>query len=55
MNRPRPSGKRVRVILLTQVIGPLDYRLPDWMDAGVGSVVVVPLRSVDGIEQALTA
>jgi primosomal protein N' (replication factor Y) (superfamily II helicase) len=43
MNRPRPSGKRVRVVLLTQVIGPLDYRLPDWMDAGPGSVVVVPL------------
>ena len=29
MNRPKPAGKRVRVILLTQVIGPLDYRLPD--------------------------
>ena len=43
MNRPRPSGKRVRVVLLTQVIGPLDYRLPDWMNADVGSVVVVPL------------
>jgi primosomal protein N' len=43
MNRPKPSGKRVRVVLLTQVIGPLDYRLPDWMDADVGSVVVVPL------------
>ncbi len=43
MNRPKPAGKRVRVILLTQVIGPLDYRLPDWMDAQVGSVVVVPL------------
>ncbi len=43
MNRPRPSGKRVRVVLLTQVIGPLDYRLPDWMDAGPGSVVIVPL------------
>ena len=43
MNRPRPSGKRVRVVLLTQVIGPLDYRLPDWMEADVGSAVVVPL------------
>ena len=43
MNRPKPSGKRVRVVLMTQVIGPLDYRLPDWMDADVGSVVVVPL------------
>lgn len=43
MNRPKQSGKRVRVVLMTQVIGPLDYRLPDWMDADVGSVVVVPL------------
>jgi primosomal protein N' (replication factor Y) (superfamily II helicase) len=43
MNRPPTPGKRVRVVLLTQVIGPLDYRLPDWMEAGVGSVVIVPL------------
>jgi primosomal protein N' (replication factor Y) len=43
MNRPRPSGNRVRVVLLTQAIGPLDYRLPDWMDAVPGAVVVVPL------------
>lgn len=42
MNRPNPA-RRVRVILLTQVIGPLDYRLPEWMDAGAGSIVVVPL------------
>jgi primosomal protein N' (replication factor Y) (superfamily II helicase) len=43
MNQTPKSGKRVRVVLLTQVIGPLDYRLPDWMEAGPGSVVVVPL------------
>jgi primosomal protein N' (replication factor Y) (superfamily II helicase) len=43
MNRPPTPGKRVRVVLLTQVIGPLDYRLPDWMEANVGSVVIVPL------------
>jgi primosomal protein N' (replication factor Y) len=43
MNRLRPSGKRVRVVLLTQVIGPLDYRLPDWMEAEPGAVVIVPL------------
>jgi primosomal protein N' (replication factor Y) len=43
MNRPRPSGNRVRVVLLTQVIGPLDYRLPAGMDAVAGSIVIVPL------------
>jgi primosomal protein N' (replication factor Y) (superfamily II helicase) len=43
MNRPRPSGSRVRVVLLTQVIGPLDYKLPPGMEAEVGSIVVVPL------------
>ena len=43
MNRPRPSGNRVRVVLLTQVIGPLDYRLPAGMEAEAGSIVVVPL------------
>jgi primosomal protein N' (replication factor Y) (superfamily II helicase) len=53
MNRPSPTkaGQRVRVVLMTQVIGPLDYRLPEWMDAGAGSVVVVPLgpRKVLGV------
>jgi primosomal protein N' (replication factor Y) (superfamily II helicase) len=51
MNRPTPAGKRVRVILLTQVIGPLDYRLPEWMEAGPGAVVVVPLgpRKILGV------
>jgi primosomal protein N' (replication factor Y) (superfamily II helicase) len=43
MNRLRPSGNRVRVVLLTQVIGPLDYRLPAGMTAVAGSIVVVPL------------
>jgi primosomal protein N' (replication factor Y) (superfamily II helicase) len=32
-----------RVILLTQALGPLDYRVPDNMDVGPGSVVIVPL------------
>ncbi len=43
MNRPRSSGKRVRVVLLTHVIGPLDYRLPAGMAAEAGSIVIVPL------------
>jgi primosomal protein N' (replication factor Y) (superfamily II helicase) len=43
MNRPRSSGSRVRVVLLTQVIGPLDYRLPAGMAAEAGSIVIVPL------------
>ena len=42
---------RVRVVLLTQAIGPLDYRLPDGMIAGPGSVVMVPLgpRKLPGV------
>ena len=40
MNR---AADQVTVILLTQAIGPLDYRLPDGMIAAPGSVVVVPL------------
>lgn len=42
---------RVRVVLLTQSIGPLDYRLPDDMIAGPGSVVMVPLgpRKLPGV------
>ena len=42
---------RVRVVLLTQAIGPLDYRLPDDMVAGPGSVVMVPLgpRKLPGV------
>ncbi len=34
---------RIRVILLTQAIGPLDYKLPNNVDAPPGSVVIVPL------------
>ena len=34
---------RVRIILLTQAIGPLDYKLPDGMRAPPGSIVIVPL------------
>ena len=37
------TTNRVRVVLLTQAIGPLDYRLPDAMVAGPGCVVMVPL------------
>lgn len=42
---------RVRVVLLTQAIGPLDYRLPDGMKAGPGCVVIVPLgpRKLPGV------
>ena len=40
MNR---AADQVTVVLLTQAIGPLDYRLPDGMIAAPGSVVVVPL------------
>jgi primosomal protein N' (replication factor Y) (superfamily II helicase) len=51
MNRPASSDKRVRVILLTQVIGPLDYRLPSGMAAEAGSIVIVPLgpRKILGV------
>jgi primosomal protein N' (replication factor Y) (superfamily II helicase) len=37
------SMNRVRVILLNQAVGPFDYRLPEHMDAGPGSIVIVPL------------
>ncbi len=43
MNHPAQPGRRVRVILLTQAIGPLDYRLPDGMTGEPGSIVIVPL------------
>ena len=48
MNQP---VSRVRVVLLTQAIGPLDYRLPDGMDAKPGCVVIVPLgpRKLAGV------
>lgn len=46
-----PPTNRVRVVLLTQAIGPLDYRLPAGMDAGPGCVVMVPLgpRKLAGV------
>lgn len=46
-----PPLKRVRVVLLTQAIGPLDYRLPDDMNAKPGCVVMVPLgpRKLPGV------
>lgn len=46
-----PPLKRVRVVLLTQAIGPLDYRLPDGMNAKPGCVVIVPLgpRKLPGV------
>ena len=42
---------RVRVVLLTQALGPLDYRLPDGMSAKPGCVVIVPLgpRKLAGV------
>jgi len=48
MNQP---VQRVRVILLTQAIGPLDYRCPEGMDAVPGSIVIVPLgpRKIAGV------
>ena len=48
MNQP---VRRVRVILLTQAIGPFDYRCPEGMDAVPGSVVIVPLgpRKIAGV------
>ena len=46
-----PPANRVRVVLLTQAIGPLDYRLPDGMKARPGCVVMVPLgpRKLPGV------
>lgn len=48
MNQPI---QRVRVVLLTQAIGPLDYRLAVDMHAEPGSVVIVPLgpRKLAGV------
>lgn len=42
---------RVRVLLLNAVLGPLDYRVPEAMDAPFGSIVMVPLgpRKVPGV------
>lgn len=49
---PASSPKRrVRVILLTNIIGPLDYSVPDNMDLVAGDIVTVPLgpRAITGI------
>jgi primosomal protein N' (replication factor Y) (superfamily II helicase) len=42
---------RIRVVLLSQAIGPLDYRLPDGVIAGPGHIVMVPLgpRKLPGV------
>lgn len=42
---------RVRVLLLNAALGPLDYRVPEAMDAPFGSIVMVPLgpRKVPGV------
>ena len=48
MNR---AINRVRVLLLNAALGPLDYRVPDGMDAIPGSIVMAPLgpRKVPGV------
>lgn len=48
MNR---GSDRVRVILLNAALGPLDYRVPEGMEAEPGSIVMAPLgpRSVPGV------
>ncbi len=38
-----PVMNRAHVILMTTVIGPLDYAIPDTMDVQIGSIVEVPL------------
>src|SRR3954451_4917343 len=35
--------KRARVVTLNAALGPLDYRVPEGMAVGAGSVVVAPL------------
>src|SRR5438094_7520063 len=35
--------RRVRVVTLNAALGPLDYRVPETMQVGPGSVVVAPL------------
>jgi primosomal protein N' (replication factor Y) len=42
---------RVRLLVLNAALGPLDYRLPEGVDAPAGSVVIAPLgpRKVTGI------
>ncbi|AKH41994.1 primosomal protein N' (replication factor Y) [Altererythrobacter atlanticus] len=42
---------RVRLIIFNAALGPLDYRVPEGMDVGPGSVVIAPLgpRQIVGI------
>src|SRR5687768_15381517 len=42
---------RCRVLLLNAALGPLDYRVPEGMDAGPGSIVLAPLgpRQLTGV------
>ncbi len=42
---------RVRVLLLNSALGPLDYRVPDGMRVGPGSIVLAPLgpRQLTGV------
>ncbi len=52
MNRTKDSAKdRARVLLLNAALGPLDYRVPEDMDARPGSIVMAPLgpRKVPGV------
>lgn len=37
------ASSRARVIVLNSALGPLDYRVPQGMDVGPGSIVVAPL------------
>ena len=43
--------KRVRLLILNAALGPLDYKLPDGVEAPAGTVVIAPLgpRKVTGI------
>jgi len=52
MNRTKDRAKdRARVLLLNAALGPLDYRVPEDMDARPGSIVMAPLgpRKVPGV------
>lgn len=52
MNRVHDHAKdRARVLLLNAALGPLDYRIPEGMDARPGSIVMAPLgpRKLPGV------
>ncbi|GAA0472290.1 primosomal protein N' [Parasphingorhabdus litoris] len=52
MNRVhQPAKDRARVLLLNAALGPLDYRIPEGMDARPGSIVMAPLgpRKLPGV------